>query len=190
MNDGPSGEITAILRDWCSGDENAAEQLFPLVYGELRRQARIYLSRERADHTLQPTALVHEAYLRLVDQTVLRAENRQHFFGIASRLMRQILVDHARRKKAGKRGGAAQRFSLDETCLLPDDAAGDLIALDEALERLEALDARRSKVVELRFFGGMGEAEIADLLGVNEKTVRRDWQFAKLWLYRELSEGE
>jgi len=190
MNEACSAdEITAILREWCNGDREAAEQLFPLVYGELKRQARFFLSRERADHTLQPTALVHEAYLRLVDQTFLRAENRQHFFAIASRLMRQILVDYARRKNAEKRGGAARRLSLDETGILPEQVAGDLLVLDEALERLAALDERKSKVVEMRFFGGMNETEIAEVLAVNERTVRRDWQFAKLWLYRELSEN-
>jgi RNA polymerase sigma factor (TIGR02999 family) len=187
MNDPRAHEVTEILREWCGGDREAAERLFPLVYDELKRQARIFLNRERKDHTLQPTALVHEAYLRLVDQANLKVENRTHFFGIASRLMRQILVDHARRKNAEKRGGAAQRLSLDDVEIAPELAAGDVLVLHEALEQLESLDERKAQVVEMRFFGGMKEDEIAEVLGVNEKTVRRDWQFAKLWLYRELS---
>jgi RNA polymerase sigma factor (TIGR02999 family) len=187
MNDPRAHEVTEILREWCGGDREAAERLFPLVYDELKRQARIFLNRERKDHTLQPTALVHEAYLRLVDQANLKVENRTHFFGIASRLMRQILVDHARRKNAEKRGGAAQRLSLDDVEIGPELAAGDVLVLHEALEQLESLDERKAQVVEMRFFGGMKEDEIAEVLGVNEKTVRRDWQFAKLWLYRELS---
>jgi RNA polymerase sigma factor (TIGR02999 family) len=188
MNETRGHEVTEILREWCGGDLQAAERLFPLVYDELKRQARMFLSRERTDHTLQPTALVHEAYLRLVDQTVLKAENRTHFFGIASRLMRQILVDHARKKNAEKRGGAAQRLSLDDVTVAPEEAAGDVLALNDALERLASHDERKAKVVEMRFFGGMNEQEIAEILGVSEKTVRRDWQFAKLWLYRELSQ--
>ena len=188
MSEQVTHEVTEILREWCDGDKSAAERLFPLVYDELKRQARVYLRRERTDHTLQPTALVHEAYLRLVDQTLLNAENRAHFFAIASRLMRQILVDHARGYKAEKRGGAAQRFSLDEIDFMPEQTAGDLLALNDALEKLEAIDERKASVVDMRFFGGLKESEIAEVLGVNEKTVRRDWQFAKLWLYREMSE--
>ena len=188
MNGLTDHEVTEILRDWCEGDRSAAERLFPIVYKELKRQAQLFLNRERKDHTLQPTALVHEAYLRLIDQEVLNASNRSHFFGIAARLMRRILVDHARQRNAEKRGGAAQRLSLDEIDVEPEDAAGDVIALHEALEQLEALDERKAKVVEMRYFGGMREKEISEILGVNEKTVRRDWQFAKLWLYRELSE--
>lgn len=188
MSDLETHDVTEILREWSGGDQQAAERLFPLVYDELKRQARAFLSRERANHTLQPTALVHEAFLRLVDQTVLTAENRRHFFAIAARLMRQILVDHARQFKAEKRGGAAQRLSLDEIDIAPEETAGDLLALNEALERLEAIDERKARVVDLRFFGGLKEAEIAEVLDINEKTVRRDWHFAKLWLYRELSE--
>jgi len=189
MKDAQSHEVTEILREWSGGDENAAERLFPLVYEELKRQARFSLSNERNDHTLQPTALVHEAYLRLVDQTVLEAENRIHFFAIASRLMRQILVDHARKRNAEKRGGAAQRLSLDEIDFAPEEMAGDILSLNDALMRLEKMDKRKAQVVDMRFFGGLKEDEIADALGVNEKTVRRDWQFAKLWLYRELAQA-
>jgi RNA polymerase sigma-70 factor, ECF subfamily len=182
-------EVTEILREWQTGDSAAAERLFPLVYAELKRRARFYLSRERGDHTLQPTALVHEAYLRMVDQTSAPAvENRVHFYGIAARVMRQILVDHARRHNAEKRGGAAERFTVENLEHLPaKSAAADLISLDEALQRLENFDERKSRVVDMRFFGGMKENEIAEALGVTEKTVRRDWQFAKLWLFRELS---
>ncbi len=181
-------EVTAILDEWRRGNTDAAEKLFPLVYDELKRQARFYLNRERADHTLQPTALVHEAYLKFVDQTIVTAENRRHFFAIASRLMRQILVDHARGYHAEKRGGAAQRFALEDIDILPEQSAGDLIELHEALEKLEQIDERKCRVVDMRFFGGLNEQEIAEVLGVNEKTVRRDWQFAKLWLFRELSQ--
>jgi RNA polymerase sigma factor (TIGR02999 family) len=182
-------EITQILQDWREGDKGAADRLFPLVYDELKRQARGYFSRERRDHTLQPTALVHETYLRIADQSSLAAENRLHFYALASRAMRQILVDHARGHKAIKRGGAAQRFSIEDAGILPDESAADLLELNDALQKLEEVDERKSRVVDMRFFGGLKEQEIADVLGVTEKTVRRDWQFAKLWLYRELSQG-
>jgi RNA polymerase sigma factor (TIGR02999 family) len=188
MTNENSHEVTEILLAWRDGDASAAEKLFPLVYDELKRQARAFLNRERADHTLQPTALVHEAYLRLVGQTVLTADSRAHFFAIAARLMRQILVDYARGHKAEKRGGAARRFSLEEIEFAPEESAADLLELDAALKKLEAIDERKCRVVDMRFFGGLKETEIAAVLGVNEKTVRRDWQFAKLWLYRELSQ--
>jgi len=188
MTDHSDHDITEVLQQWSDGDKSAAERLFPLVYDELKRQARRYLNREREGHTLQPTALVHEAYLKMVDQTVLSAENRMHFFGIASRVMRQILVDYARQHNAEKRGGAAQRFSIEDFDILPEQTAGDVLELDEALRKLEAIDVRKCAVVDMRFFGGLKEKEIAEVLGVAEKTVRRDWQFAKLWLYRELSQ--
>ena len=181
-------EVTQILQKWREGDKNAAEQLFPLVYDELKRQAKNHLYRERSDHTLQPTALVHEAYLKLVEQTVLSVENRSHFFAVASRLMRQILVDHARKYNSEKRGGSAQRFSIEDLDILPEQSATDLLELNDALQRLEAIDERKASVVDMRFFGGLKEKEIADILGVTEKTVRRDWHFAKLWLFRELSQ--
>jgi RNA polymerase sigma factor (TIGR02999 family) len=187
MADPETYEVTQILRQWSGGDKSAAERLFPLVYDELKRQARNYLRRERADHTLQPTALVHEAYLRLIEQTVLTADNRTHFFAIASRLMRRILVDHARHHNSAKRGGAARRLSIEDADFLPEQTAGDLLELNDALEKLEQIDERKSRVVDMRFFGGLKEAEIAEILGVTEKTVRRDWQFAKLWLYREIT---
>jgi RNA polymerase sigma factor (TIGR02999 family) len=184
-----SHEITQILAEWRGGDADAIEKLFPLVYDELRRQAKRSLRQERSDHTLQPTALVHEAYMRLAGGSSLAVENRVHFFGIASRIMRQILVDHARQRNAEKRGGAAQRLSLENIDILPEQSAGDLLELNDALTLLERIDERKCKVVEMRFFGGLSENEIADVLGVSEKTVRRDWKFAKLWLFRELTEG-
>ncbi len=182
-------DVTQILQDWRKGSTDAAERLFPLVYDELKRQARRYLSRERVNHTLQPTALVHEAYIKMIDQSSLALENRSHFFGIASRIMRQILVDHARAYNAEKRGGTAERFSIEDLDILPEQSAADLIELDDALKRLEAIDERKCRVVDMRFFGGLKDAEIAQVLGVTEKTVRRDWQFAKLWLLRELSQS-
>lgn len=180
-------EITEILVEWSHGDPRAMERLFPIVYEELRQQAKHYLRRERVNHTLQPTALVHEAYMRLAGARGTAIENRIHFFGIASRIMRQILVDHARQHNAEKRGGAAHRFSIQTLDILPDQSAGDMLELNEALQRLEQIDQRKCKVVEMRFFGGLSEHEIAEFLGVSEKTVRRDWKFAKLWLFRELS---
>lgn len=177
------------MQEWSKGNHQAAERLFQLVYDELKRQARKHLSRERADHTLQPTALVHEAYLKLVDQTVLKAENRAHFYSIAARVMRRILVDHARQHSAEKRGGAAQKLSLDEVNVSLEQHSTDLIALDEALNNLAKFDERKSRVVELLYFGGMENEEAAQVLGVSEKTVRRDWQMAKMWLSRELSLG-
>jgi RNA polymerase sigma factor (TIGR02999 family) len=180
-------EVTQILQEWKAGNSSASARLFPLVYEELKRQARRHLFRERVDHTLQATALVHEAYLRLVDQTSPAIENRTHFFAFASRVMRQILVDHAREHKAQKRGGAAQRFCVEDLDALPQQTAGDMLELDEAMRKLETIDERKCRVVDMRFFGGLKETEIAEVLGVTEKTVRRDWQFAKLWLYRELT---
>lgn len=187
MSNEQAHEVTEILQQWREGDESAGKRLFPMVYDELKRQARTYLRRERPSHTLQPTALVHEAYLKLVDQTALPASNRIHFFGIASKIMRQILVDHARRHNAEKRGGAAKRFSIEDLDILPGQSAADILELDAALEKLKEIDERKSSVVDMRFFGGLKEKEIAEVLGVTEKTVRRDWQFAKVWLYRELS---
>ena len=182
-----SHEITEILVEWRGGDAKAMERLFPIVYNELRQQAKRYLNRERTDHTLQPTALVHEAYMRLAGTSSIAVENRVHFFGIASRIMRQILVDHARQRNAEKRGGTAQRFSMEDLNILPEQSSGDMLALNDALNGLEKIDERKCKVVEMRFFGGLSENEIAQVLGISEKTVRRDWNFAKLWLFRELS---
>ncbi len=182
-------DITEILQSWRGGDAEAIERLFPLVYDELRRQAKRYLQRERSDHTLQPTALVHEAYMKLAGESALAVESRVHFYGLASRVMRRILVDHARVHTAEKRGGAAQRYSIENIDIIPEQSAGDLLLLNDALQKLEQIDERKCRVVDMRFFGGLKEAEIAEVLAINEKTVRRDWQFAKLWLFRELSCG-
>ena len=183
----PHNDVTLILQEWSDGDTGAPERLMPLVYAELRRLARDYLRRERPAHTLQPTALVHEAYLRLVDQTRLTWQNRAHFYGVAAQMMRRILVDHARTRGAQKRGGPAQQLSLDEARFSPEERPADLVALDEALKALAETDERKARVVELRFFAGLNMEETAEVLKVSEKTVRRDWQMAKLWLHRELA---
>jgi len=182
-------DITDLLLAWSEGDRKAFDRLVPLVYAELRRQARVQLSRERGAHTLQPTALVHEAFLRLVDQRSARWQNRAQFFGVAAQLMRRILVDHARARDAAKRGGGAVRISLDEA---PEAAASpetDVLLLDEALERLASLDERQARVVELRYFGGLSVEEAAAVLDVSEITIKRDWAMAKAWLFRELTGG-
>jgi RNA polymerase sigma factor (TIGR02999 family) len=180
-------DITEILRSWSDGDADAADRLFALVYDELRRLARSYLQREDSAHTLQPTALVNEAYLRLIDQTRVNWQNRSHFYGIAAQMMRRILVDHARAHATGKRGGAAERLSLEDAVIAPEQNATDLVELDEALTNLAKFDERKSRVVELLYFGGLERKEAALVLGVSEKTVLRDWQMARMWLYRELS---
>ena len=180
-------QVTQILLNWGAGESEAAERLMPLVYEELRRLARDYLRHERGDHTLQPTALVHEAYLRLVDDSRVNWQNRAHFYGIAAKLMRRILVDHARARNAEKRGGLVPKVPLDEARDLPPAATNDLVALDGALEDLARTYPRKSEVVELKFFGGLEAEEIAEVLQVSPKTVLRDWQFAKLWLCRELA---
>ena len=179
---------TVLLQAWAQGDALARDRLIPLVYGELRRMAAGYLRRERAGHTLQPTALVHETFVRLVDQA--RApQSRAHFFGICARLMREILVDHARGRGAQKRGGLFRRVEMESVTIAADEAAWDMLALDEALRELEAMDARQAQVVELRFFGGLTLEETADAVGVAPITVRRDWETARLWLYRRLERG-
>ena len=179
--------MTQLLLAWSAGKTGAEDSLFQVVYDELKRIARRYLNREREDHTLQPTALVHEAYLRMVDQTRVSWQNRAQFYGVAATMMRRILVNHARGLATEKRGGAAQRLSLDEGSFSSTESATDLLALDEALQRLAHLDERKSRVVELLFFGGLENKEAAEVLGVSEKTVQRDWQMARSWLYRELS---
>ena len=187
MSDELQHEVTQILHEWSDGDADAPARLMPLVYNELRRQARSYLAKERGSHTLQPTALVHEAYLRLVDQTRISWQNRAHFFGIAANMMRRILVDHARAHASEKRGGAAIRLSIEDVQIPLEQRASDLIALDEALEKLVKFDERKAKIVEMRFFGGLNDEEIAEVLGVSSRTVLRDWKTARLWLFRELS---
>lgn len=187
MND-PPNEITEKLIAWSNGDEAARDALIPAVYQELRRMADYYLRGENAGHSLQPTALVHEAYLRLIDQTKVEWQNRAHFFGVAAQMMRRILVDHAKTKHRVKRGGTAPKVSLDETVNLSSERAAELVALDDALKVLDELDERKSRIVELRYFGGLTVDETAQVLGVSDKTVMRDWNLAKAWLYQQLSQ--
>ena len=177
-------EVSALLADWSNGNEAARDELMPLVYAELRRLAGHHMALERKDHSLQATALVNEVYLRLVDQRHVRLECRGHFFALASRMIRRILVDYARRGRYGKRGGAARRVSMDEALILTKEKAWDVVALDDALTRLAAIDLRKSQVVEMRYFGGLSMEEVAKVLQVSEVTVRRDWSTAKAWLYR------
>jgi RNA polymerase sigma factor (TIGR02999 family) len=180
-------DVTRLLRAWANGTQSALEALTPLVYAELRRLAASYLRSEAPGHTLQPTALVHEAFLRLVGRNAPDCQNRSQFYGVAAHLMRQILIDHARGRQAMKRGGPVAHYSLEEDLVVSPERDTDLVALDEALERLAAVDPRKSQVVELRFFGGLSVEETAEVLKVSEKTVRREWQFAKAWLLHELS---
>ena len=190
MSDPTTHAVTRLLVAWGEGDAAASEQLMPLVYDELRHMARGYLRRERGDHTLQPTALVHEAYLRLVDSTQVNWQSRVHFYGVAARLMRRVLVDHARAHATAKRGGRVEKISLDEAGdLLRDEGAG-LVALDDALQGLSQLYPRPSRVVELRFFGGLNTREIGEVLQTSDSTVERDWNFALLWLKREMTADE
>jgi RNA polymerase sigma factor (TIGR02999 family) len=189
MTPGPH-EVTQLLIDWRNGDQGALAHLMPLVYDELRQIAARSLRRERPDYTLQATALVHEAYLRLVDQRQAQWQNRAHFFGIAAQVMRRLLVDYARRQHAAKRGGAAPKISLDEARREAAGRGADVVALDEALTALAALDPQQSRIVELRFFGGLTIEETAEVIGVSPATVKRDWSMAKAWLYRELHQGE
>jgi RNA polymerase sigma-70 factor, ECF subfamily len=183
----PPHEITQLLAEWSEGNQAALDQLYPLVYNELRRLAHGYLRRERKGHTLQTTALINEAYLRLVDQKHVHWANRSHFFGISAQIMRRILIDHARRYEYAKRGGGAQRISLDEAAVVAKQRGRALLMLDEALKSLAKMDPRRSHVVELRYFGGLNNEEIAGVLKISENTVMRDWNMARAWLYQELS---
>jgi RNA polymerase sigma factor (TIGR02999 family) len=183
-----NSDATQILQEWDEGDKNAAARLMPIVYEELRRRAAAYLRRERPDHTLQATALVHEAYLELVDQNRATWKSRAHFCTVAAQLMRRILLLHARVHNTEKRGGKLQKLYLDETKELSQENAPDLVALDGALQSFAVCFPRESKVVELKFFGGMETREIAEVLSVSEKTVLRDWNFAKVWLCRELGQ--
>jgi RNA polymerase sigma factor (TIGR02999 family) len=180
-------DVTQLLIAWNGGDRAALDRLIPLVYEELRRTAKRYMRRERTGHTLQTTALVNEVYLRLIDADTVRWEDRAHFFAIAAQLMRRVLVDFARRRQQLKRGGDMQQVSLDEALMVVQNRGVDLVALDDALHALESLDKRQSQVVEMRFFGGLSEDEIAEVLQVSPRTVRSDWSMAKAWLLRELS---
>jgi RNA polymerase sigma factor (TIGR02999 family) len=182
-----SQNITRLLHDWRNGDQSALDRLMPLVYEELRRMANHYMRNERRGHTLQTSALVNEAYLRLVDHENIEWQNRAHFFGVAAQAMRRILVDHARTRNYQKRGGGAQQVSLDEAMTLAGDRAAELIALDDALRELARMDERKSRVVELRYFGGLSLEETAEALSVSIPTVTRDWNTAKAWLMREIS---
>lgn len=187
MSDSTAPEITRILREWNNGDDEAKERLLRFVYDELKRQARFLMSKERSNHTLQPTALVHEAFLKMGDATGVVWENRGHFFGVASRLMRQILVDHARLHSADKRGNNPIHFSTDDIDIPVDERADSILAIDEVLDRLATIDPRQAQIVEMRFFGGLTNTEIAETLEIGERTVAREWQSARLWLYRELN---
>jgi RNA polymerase sigma factor (TIGR02999 family) len=184
-----SGAVSELLRSWSDGDDDALQQLIPLVERELRRLARAYMGRERRGHTLQTTALVNEAFLKLTDARRVRWQDRAHFLGISARLMRRVLVDHARRRGYLKRGGDVQRVTLHEGLVTSAEPALDVVALDGALEALAKVDVRKSRIIELRFFGGLSVEETAEVLHVSADTVKRDWRLAKLWLLREL-EGE
>lgn len=181
-------DVTQLLLKWSQGDQGALENLLPLVYRELHRIAHRYLSRERGEHTLQTTALVHEAYLKLIDQTRVQWQNRAHFFGIAAQAMRRILVDNARQRLAGKRGSGAEKISIDDGVIdVSDERASNLIELDFALKKLAEMDPQKSRLVELRYFGGLSLEETAEVLGVSRPTVIRQWRLAKAWLYKEIA---
>jgi RNA polymerase sigma-70 factor (ECF subfamily) len=181
-------DVSTLLRAWSDGDQNAMDKLAPIVYDELRRLARYYLHRERPGHSLQATALVNEAYLRLVDYKRMRWENRAHFFAVSAQLMRRILVDHARHHNL-KRGGGVQHVALEDTAVVGGGRAENLVALDDALQALAHMDARKARVVELRFFGGLSVEETAEVLQISPVTVMRDWSTARAWLYREMCSG-
>ncbi|HKQ79529.1 MAG TPA: sigma-70 family RNA polymerase sigma factor [Blastocatellia bacterium] len=182
-----SQEVSKLLRAWSEGDQNALDRLMPLVYDELRRMARRHMDRQGHGHTLQTTALIHEAYLKLIDQKEVNWQNRAHFFGVAAQAMRHILVDYARARRAAKRGGDAVLVSLDEAAVASDERSAELIALDDALEALAGIDLRKCRVVELRYFGGLSVEETAEVLKVSPETVARDWRLARTWLLREIS---
>ena len=186
----PSSQaVTELLLAWRDGDEAALEKLLPLVYEELHRLAARYMRRESPGHTLQTSALVNEAFIRLIDQQV-HWRNRAHFFGIAAQLMRRILLDHARTQVRAKRGGGALRVSFDEAAIVSGQRAAELIALDDALNALTAFDSRKSRIVELRFFGGLSNEEVAEVMGMSLRTVEREWRKAKVWLHHAISKGE
>jgi len=183
----PSGQISKLLDDWGQGRQDAREALIPLVYDELRRLARRHLRRERADHTLQSAALVHEVYLRMVRPDSMQLQNRAHFFGVASQLMRRILVDYARHRRAAKRGGGEAPLTLDTKIALLRNPKMDVVALDDALNKLATLDPRRSRIIEMRFFGGLSIEETATVLDISPATVKREYTSARAWLQREMS---
>ena len=182
-------EVSQLLHDWSNGDQAALAKVMPVVYQELHRMAHHYMRRERAGHTLQTTALVNEAYLRLADYKKMRWQSRAHFFAVAAQVMRRILVEQARSKKVAKRGGGAQQISLDETALVSAGRSAEVIAVDEALTDLESWDPRKGRIVELRFFGGLSIEETAEVLKISPTTVQREWRSAKAWLHRAIGEG-
>ncbi len=187
---GERGDVTLLLHELGNGSESALDELLPLVYEELKRLAGSYLRRERSDHTLQSTALAHEAYLRLIDQRNSNWKSRAHFFGVAAQAIRRILIDHAKHHGRRKRGGGLKRLSLDDVATISaGEVDTDLLALDLTLAKLAAEDSESARLVELRFFGGLTNEEIGEVMGVSERTVRRHWQFARAWLYRELTEA-
>ena len=190
MASAPPQDVTQLLIQLTDGNRAVLDELLPLIYTELRSLAANYLRRERASHTLQPTALVHEAYLRLVNQTQVRWQNRAHFFGVAAQMMRRILVDHARHAHAEKRGSDATKISLDENIDVSGERAAELVALDDALKALAAIDEQKSRIVELRFFGGLSVEETAEVLGVSAPTVKRQWRMAKAWLYGQVKSSD
>ena len=184
----PNPQVTKLLVDWCEGDQHALDRLMPLVMEQLKQQARSYLDRERSDHTLQPTALVNEAYLRLVDQSKVKWQNRMHFFAVCSQIMRRILVDHARSRKAQKRGGSAKKLSFDDLSGLLSNEQVDIVALDDALQELAKIDARQARIVELRFFGGLGIEEAAEVMSISRATANREWAMARAWLHGQMAD--
>ena len=184
--DRPSGEVTRLLQEWSNGQEQALDRLVPHIHHELRKLAASYMRKERPDHTLQPTALVNEAFLKLIDQRAVKWQNRAHFFGIAAQAMRRILVDHARAHAAGKRGDGVRKVSLDDAMMIGGTVDIDLIALDEALTRLAAIDPQQSRVIELRYFGGLTMDETAEVMHISPATVGREWRMAKAWLFAEI----
>ena len=182
-------QVTQLLLDWGNGDKAALDKLVPVVYQELRRLAAYYMRRERPGHTLQTSALVNEAYMRLVDYSQMRWQSRAHFFAVAAQAMRRILVEHARKRHFAKRGGGAVKVSFDEAAIVSQEQASDLVALDDALTSLEAMDQRKARIVELRYIGGLNIEETAEVLAISPATVQREWRAAKAWLYRAIKEG-
>ena len=190
MNDSLRGQVTEVLQAWCKGDQGAAERLFPLVYDDLRGRAAAVMRPERRDHTLSPTALVNEAYLRLVDQSLPLFESRRHFFGVAARVMRQVLIDHARARKAAKRNAGREPVPLDDAVVASEERTEDLLALDAALDGLARHDPDKARLVELRYFTGLTIEETAELLDTSPATVKRDWALARAWLHRAIAGHE
>lgn len=180
-------DVTKLLRDWSDGEQQAFDELLPIIYNELHRLAHNYLNRERDDHTLQTTALVHEAYLKLVDQNNVQWQNRSHFFAIAAQAMRRILIDNARRHAANKRGNTPEKLSLDDAATISVERNENLLALDDALKQLEAIDPQQSRVIELRYFGGLTIEETAEVLNLSPATVKREWAMARAWLYKSIT---